>query len=119
MVGYVVSVNNSKFIERVGNMKRNNYQNAFLQHIADMQETRVEVTLGQHGLYEHEDCEKIRELLLDVTHGMIYDIMEMIDGYSSFTSDKMDIINTKIGKGLKMDPFIELHDAVCDFIKYE
>lgn len=100
-------------------MDRNDYQNAFLQYIADMQEIRVEVTLGEHKLYDHEDCDKIRELLLDATHGMIYDIMEMIDGYSSFTSDKMDIINTKTGKRLKAEPFIELHDHVCDFIKYE
>lgn len=100
-------------------MERNDYQNAFLQHIADMQEIRVEVTLGQHKLYEHENYEAIRKLLLDATHGMIYDIMEMIDGYSSFTSDKMDIINTKTGQCLKTEPFIELHDAVCDFIKYE
>lgn len=100
-------------------MKRNDYQNSFLQYIADMQDTRVEITLGQHKLYDHEDCEKIRKLLLDATHGMIYDIMEMLDGYSSFSSDKMDIVNTKTGIGLKTDPFIELHDAVCDFIKYE
>ena len=100
-------------------MERNEYQNAFLQHIADMQETRVEITLGEHKLYDHKDCEKIRKLLLDATHGMICDIMEMIDGYSSFTSDKLDIVNTKNGKGLKTDPFIELHDAVCDYIKYE
>lgn len=66
-------------------MKRNDYQNSFLQYIADMQETRVEITLGEHKLYDHEDCEKIR----------------------------------KTGKGLKTDPFIELHDDVCDFIKYE
>lgn len=43
-------------------MERNNYQNAFLQHIADMQEIRVEVTLGQHKLYEHENYEEIRKL---------------------------------------------------------
>lgn len=101
------------------NVKRNDYQNSFLQFIADMQETRVDITLGQYKLYEHEDYEKIRKLLLDATHGMIVDIMEMIDGYSSFTSDKMDIINTKTGKRLKTDPFIELHDDVCDYIKYE
>lgn len=29
------------------------------------------------------------------------DILEMIDGYSSFTSDKMDIVNTETGKSLK------------------
>lgn len=100
-------------------MKMSDYQYSFLQFIADMQETRVDITLGQHKLYDHEDYEMIRRLLLEATHGMIYDIMEMIDGYSSFTSDKMDIVNTKTGKGLKTDPFIELHDAVCDFIKYE
>jgi len=50
---------------------------------------------------------------------MIYDIMEMIDGYSTFTHDKLDIINTKTGQRLKDEPFIELHDAVCDFIADE
>lgn len=100
-------------------MERNDYQNAFLQHIADMQETRVDITLGQHKLYDHENYEEIRRLLLDATHGMVYDIMEMIDGYSSFTEDKMDIVNTQTGQRLKTNPFIELHDAVCDFIKCE
>ena len=97
----------------------NDYQKDFLQYIADMQETRVEITLGQHKLYEHEECDKIRELLYDATHGMIYDIMEMIDGYSTFAEDKLDIINTRTGKCLKKEPFIELHDAVCEFIRYE
>ncbi len=39
-------------------MERNDYQNAFLQHIADMQETRVDITLGQHKLYDHENYDK-------------------------------------------------------------
>lgn len=100
-------------------MDRNEYQNAFLQFIADLQETRVEITLCEHKLHGHEDYEKIRSLLFDVTHGMIYDLMEMIDGYSAFTHDKLDIINTKTGQRLKDEPFIELHDAVCDFIADE
>ena len=119
MVGYVVNANNSKFREGVGNMKRNNYQNAFLQHIADMQEIRVEVTLGQHKLYEHENYEEIRKLLLDATHGMIYDIMEMIDGYSGYSGDKHDIVNTVTGEYLKENPFIELHDLTEDFLRRE
>ena len=100
-------------------MQRNDYQNSFLQYIADMQEIRVEMTLAEHKLYQNEDYEKIRELLFDVTHGMICDMMEMIDGYSSFTSDKLDIVNTKTGESLKQEPCIELHDAVCEFIKCE
>ena len=98
-------------------MERNDYQNAFLQHIADLQEISVECVLSQHKLYEHNDYEKIRKALFDVTSEMIYMIMETIDGYSTFTSDKLDIINTKTGKRLKEEPFIELHDAVFDFIK--
>ena len=100
-------------------MKRNDYQNSFLQFIAGLQERRVDITLGQHKLYDHEDYEIIRKLLFDATYGMIYDIMEMIDGYSPFTSDRLDIVNTTTGKSLKSDPFIELHDDVCDFIRYE
>ena len=61
----------------------------------------------------------IPTICFDVTHGMICDMMEMIDGYSSFTSDKLDIVNTKTGERLKQEPFIELHDAVCEFIKCE
>lgn len=42
-------------------MERNDYQNAFLRHIAEMQEIRVELTLGEHKLYEHDAvCDFIR-----------------------------------------------------------
>lgn len=100
-------------------MSRNDYQNAFLQYLADMQETRVDITMCEHKLWEHKDSEKIRALLLDATYGMIVDIMEMIDGYSSFTCDKLDIVNKRTGVGLKENPPIELHDHICDFIKHE
>ena len=33
-------------------------------------------------------------------------IMELIDGYSSFSSDKFDIINTVTGERLKEKPFV-------------
>ena len=39
-------------------------------------------------------------------------IMELIDGYSSFCSDKFDIINTVTGERLKENPFVELHDIL-------
>ena len=43
--------------------------------------------------------------------------MVLIDGYSAFSKDKMDIINSRTSQGLKEDPFIELHDVICDYIK--
>lgn len=100
-------------------MDRNDYQNSFFEHIAAIQEMAVEFTLGQHKLYEHEECDKIRSLLYEATSEMVVEMMELIDGYSSFTHDKLDIVNTRTGIGLKQAPFIELHDAVCDFIKLE
>lgn len=95
----------------------NEYQKLFFEHIANMQETAVEFTLGQHKLYEHEQCDKIRDLLYDATSNVLYYFMELIDGYSTFSQDKMDIINSRTKQGLKEKPFIELHDEICEYIR--
>ena len=58
-------------------------------------------------------------MLYDVTYSVITDIMEMIDGYSAFSNNKHDIVNTVTGEHLKENPFIELHDQTEDFLKYE
>lgn len=98
-------------------MDYNDYQQRFFKHIASIQETAVEFTLGDHKLYEHEQCEKIRELLYDATSNVLVYFMEMIDGYSTFSKDKLDIINSRTSQRLKENPFIELHDSICDYIK--
>lgn len=100
-------------------MKYNEYQNQFFKHIANIQEEAVEFTLGEHKLYGHEQCDKIRELLYDATSFVLISFMEMIDGYSIFSEDKLDIINSRTFQKLKENPFIELHDAICDYIKLE
>lgn len=100
-------------------MEINDYQNRFLEHIADIQESCVEITLAQHKIVEKQQYEEMKSLLMEATYDVIVDIMTMIDGYSGFTEDKLDIINKRTGVCLKENPFIELHDAVCEFIKYE
>lgn len=100
-------------------MKRNDYQNKFLEYIADIQESCVEITLAKHKIVEKHQYEEMKSLLMDATFNVIVDIMTMIDGYSGFTADKLDIINKRTGLCLKENPFIELHDAVCEFVKYE
>ena len=95
----------------------NEYQKHFFEHIANIQETAVEITLGEHKLYEHEQCDEIRDLLYDATSNVLCDLMVLIDGYSDFSKDKMDIINSRTSQGLKEKPFIELHDEICDYIK--
>ena len=44
--------------------------------------------------------------------------MTMIDGYSG-GNNKLEVINIETGDKLKENPFIELHDSIRDYIKYE
>lgn len=98
-------------------MDYNEYQKQFFEHIAILQETAVEITLGENKLYGHEQCDEIRALLYDATGYVLVYLMELIDGYSNFSKDKLDIINSRTMQRVKENPFIELHDAICDFIK--
>lgn len=97
--------------------KLNGYQKNFFRHMGAIQEEAVQIAMSRHG--SAEDTERIEEMLYDATHSVIVETMVMIDGYSSFSKDKMELINQNTGIGLKENPFIELHDAVIDFIKFE
>lgn len=55
--------------------------------------------------------------MYDVTYEFAVDIMELIDGYSGYSSDKHDLINTVTGERLKGNPFIELHDQLEGILK--
>lgn len=93
-------------------MEYNQFQKKFLQAIADIQDTEVQIALSK---YKHGD--DIENLLLDVTFEVIVSIMEMIDGYYG-DNVKLDIINIETAEKLKDKPFIELHDRICEYIKY-
>ncbi|MBQ8166599.1 MAG: hypothetical protein IJZ96_06155 [Lachnospiraceae bacterium] len=58
-------------------------------------------------------------MLYDVTYEVVTEIMELIDGYSGYSDNKHDIINTVTGKRLKENPAIELHDWTEGFLRYE
>lgn len=93
----------------------NELQKRFFEYLAAVQETCVEVCMIQHKC----DDEKTKRMLYDVTFEVITAIMEMIDGYSAFSGNKHDIVNTVTGEHLKENPFIELHDQAAGFLKYE
>lgn len=71
----------------------------------------------QSALAEYRDKDDWESALYDATYTSIVELMETIDGYSRFCNDKMDIVNQRTHTGMKENPFIELHDAVVDFIK--
>ena len=93
----------------------NEMQKRFFEHLAGIQETCVDVCMMQYNCND----EKVKSMLYDVTYEVITDIMELIDGYSSFSSNKHDIVNMVTGEHLKENPFIELHDRTEIILRYE
>ena len=93
----------------------NDMKQKFFKHIAAIQESCVEICLTEHKKYHDNEA---RAMLYDVTYEFAVEIMEMIDGYSGYSSDKHDIINTVTGKHLKENPFIELHDQLDEIMKH-
>lgn len=90
----------------------NMFQIQFMKAIADVQEWCViDALYGKHNYSSHE------EEMYALTSEVIYRIMELIDGYGYLDIGKLDIICEKTGERLKKNPFIELHDVVCDYIK--
>ena len=90
-------------------------QKKFFKQIAAIQESCVEICLIEHKKYDDNEA---RVMLNDVTYAFAVEIMEMIDGYSKYSSDKHDIINTVTGEHLKENPFIELHDQLDELMKH-
>lgn len=92
----------------------NDMQKKFFKHLADIQYTCVESCLVQYKKYDDNET---RAMLYDITYEFAVRIMEMIDGYSAYSSDRHDIINTVTGEHLKENPFIELHDQLEGIMK--
>lgn len=93
----------------------NEMQQRFFEYLAGIQEDCVEICMIQHKCSD----EHVKSMLYDVTYEVVTEIMEMIDGYSKYSRDKHDIINTVTGEHLKENPSIELHDQTEGFLRYE
>lgn len=93
----------------------NDFQRRFFEHLVQIQKSCVEICMIEHK----NDDEETKRMLYDVTYHVITEMMEMIDGYSTFSEHKHDIINTVTKQQLKENPFIELHDKTEDFLRYE
>lgn len=94
-------------------MKYNTFQDKFLRYISDIQDIEVQIVFSKY-----KKGNKVENLLLDVTYNVISDIMTLIDGYYG-DNNRLEIINVVTGDRLKENPFIELYDSICDYIKYK
>ncbi|MGN6713756.1 hypothetical protein [Anaerocolumna jejuensis] len=91
----------------------NQFQKTILNAIASEQEETVQIAMCQY-----KDGDDIENLLYNTTYELIAGIMTLIDGYTN-DNIKLDIVDRLTGDRLKEKPFIELHDRIADFIKYE
>lgn len=87
----------------------NSFQKEFMEMLTEIQYQCVQVALCQK-----KQC--LEDMLYDVTADVIVAIMENIDGYGSMR--KLDVVCCDTKEKLKQNPYIELHDVVCDYIKY-
>ncbi len=69
------------------------------------------------ALHGKNDYISREDELYALTSEVIYRIMELIGSYGDLYMGKLDVICEKTGERLKENPFIELHDCVCDYIK--
>lgn len=90
----------------------NEFQKEFMEMLATVQDTNVQVALCQKY-----DKESLEDILYDVTSNIIIDILVQIDGYGNSNMGRLDVTCKKTGMSLKDSPYIELHDVVCEFLK--
>lgn len=89
----------------------NEFQKEFMKTLADIQETCVQIALSQN------DDQSLEEKYYDITSEIIIRIMENIDGYGNPNIGKIKVTCEKSGESLKENPYIELHDVVCNYLK--
>ena len=90
----------------------NAFQSEFMQTLAAIQEECVQISLCQN-----QKSEFLEATLYDVTAGVIIGIMNLIDGYANTDIGKLSVICEKSRACLKENPYIELHDTVCSYLK--
>lgn len=87
------------------------FQKEFMETLADIQENCVQIALSQ------KENQSLENSYYDITSETIIRIMELIDGYSNQNIGRLKVVCEKTGEILKDNPYIELHDVVCNYLK--
>lgn len=90
----------------------NEFQKEFMETISAIQETCVQIALSQEN-----NGQRSADELYNITSEVIIKMMEVIDGYANPALGRLAVICEKTGESLKENPYIELHDIVCDYLK--
>ncbi len=89
----------------------NPFQKRVMEALADIQDSCVQI-----ALYQKNDT-SLEEKFYDLTADVIIEIMKLIDGYADAELGRLKITCEKTAANLKENPYIELHDTVCNYLK--
>lgn len=90
----------------------NEFQIKFMKTLSSIQESCVQIALIQN------DNSSLEDKYYNITFETIVKIMETIDGYGNGNMGKLNVICEKSGESLKDNPYIELHDVICNYLKF-
>ncbi len=82
----------------------NGFQKEFMKTLADIQENCVQMALSQN------DNQSLEDKYYDITS-------EIIIRYGNPNIRKWKVTCEKTKESLKDNPYIELHDVVCNYLK--
>lgn len=66
---------------------------------------------------QNNNNQLLEDKYYEITSDVIIKIMESIDGYDNSKVGRLNVICEKTGESLKNNPYIELHDIVCNYLK--
>ena len=89
----------------------NSFQKDFMEALATIQDSCVQIALCQ------KNNDSLEDKFYDLTAQVIVEMMELIDGYKDTDFGRLKVICEKTSASLKENPYIELHDTVCDYLK--
>ena len=90
---------------------QNPFQQKVLRAIAAQQAQAVELARARYALGDGE-----ADMLYDVTGELLLQVMALIDGYVQ-GDIQLDLVNRHTGQRLKEEPFLELHDALAEYLR--
>jgi len=92
--------------------KLNEFQKEFMESISKIQEETVQIALLK------SENTFLESNYYEITSEVIVRIMELFDGYGNQNIGKLKVSCEKSDNLLKENPHIELHDVVCEYLKF-
>lgn len=89
----------------------NEFQKKFMETLANIQKSCVQIALIQN------DNKSLEDKYYEITSETIIKIMQTIDGYYNPNIGRLKVTCEKSGESLKDNPYIELHDMVCSYLR--